>query len=260
MEVHSHTHTAVPDPSTNSGHRGRKKWTHYLWEFLMLFLAVYCGFLAENFREHKVEKAREKEYIKTMISDLQEDTASLNNIMNIRKRKGIELDSLIYLLNAPEIKEYGAELYFYGRVINRMGVFTCTDRTIEQMRNAGAFRLIRNDVAASGIVAYYSAINKINFFETSTTQEAENFTRSDSKMLFNALVFETMVNDKTNNDVIKPTGNPQLITYDKSTILNATSTLHYLQTSRRNLQLQSASLKESALKLIELLRKEYHLE
>ena len=33
MEVHAHTHTA------------RKKWTHYFWEFLMLFLAVFCGFL-----------------------------------------------------------------------------------------------------------------------------------------------------------------------------------------------------------------------
>jgi hypothetical protein len=28
MEVHAHTHTE------------RKKWTHYFWEFLMLFLAV----------------------------------------------------------------------------------------------------------------------------------------------------------------------------------------------------------------------------
>ena len=35
MEVHAHTHTVDPD-----SHRGRKKWTHYLWEFLMLFLAL----------------------------------------------------------------------------------------------------------------------------------------------------------------------------------------------------------------------------
>ena len=43
MEVHAHSHTP------------RKKWTHYLWEFIMLFLAVFCGFLAENQREHYVE-------------------------------------------------------------------------------------------------------------------------------------------------------------------------------------------------------------
>ena len=41
MEVHHHTHTP------------RKKWTHYFWEFLMLFLAVFCGFLAEYQLEHK---------------------------------------------------------------------------------------------------------------------------------------------------------------------------------------------------------------
>jgi hypothetical protein len=42
MEVHHHAHTA------------RKKWTHYFWEFFMLFLAVFCGFLAENQREHYI--------------------------------------------------------------------------------------------------------------------------------------------------------------------------------------------------------------
>ena len=36
MEVHHHAHTS------------RKKWTHYFWEFLMLFLAVFCGFLARK--------------------------------------------------------------------------------------------------------------------------------------------------------------------------------------------------------------------
>ena len=46
MEVHAHTHTP------------RKKWTHYFWEFLMLFLAVFCGFLAENQREDMVEHQR----------------------------------------------------------------------------------------------------------------------------------------------------------------------------------------------------------
>ncbi len=60
MEVHHHSHT--PD-----SHRERKKWTHYFWEFLMLFLAVFCGFLAENQREHMVEHKREKQYMQSML-------------------------------------------------------------------------------------------------------------------------------------------------------------------------------------------------
>jgi hypothetical protein len=48
MEVHAHTHTS------------RKKWTHYFWEFLMLFLAVFCGFLAEYKLEHVIEHSGKK--------------------------------------------------------------------------------------------------------------------------------------------------------------------------------------------------------
>ena len=55
MEVHTHTHTP------------RKKWTHYFWEFFMLFLAVTLGFFVENQREHLVEHRREKQYIRSMI-------------------------------------------------------------------------------------------------------------------------------------------------------------------------------------------------
>ncbi len=63
MEVHHHAHSS------------RKKWTHYFWEFFMLFLAVLCGFLAENQREHFVEHKREKAYMRTMIADLESDTS-----------------------------------------------------------------------------------------------------------------------------------------------------------------------------------------
>ena len=58
MEVHTHSHTE------------RKKWTHYLWEFLMLFLAVFCGFLAENFREHQFEHKRTVRYAMQFINEI----------------------------------------------------------------------------------------------------------------------------------------------------------------------------------------------
>lgn len=44
----------------------------------MLFLAVFCGFLAENEREHMVEHRRERQYMMTMIEDLASDSFLLN--------------------------------------------------------------------------------------------------------------------------------------------------------------------------------------
>ena len=61
MEVHTHTHTA------------RKKWMHYFWEFLMLFLAVSLGFYAENLREGILHKKEVKTQMNSLVSDLQSD-------------------------------------------------------------------------------------------------------------------------------------------------------------------------------------------
>src|SRR5688572_7585308 len=66
MEVHHHGHV-----------HEKKKWKEYVFQFLMLFLAVFCGFLAEYQLEHKIEKDREKQFITSLVADLQEDAKSL---------------------------------------------------------------------------------------------------------------------------------------------------------------------------------------
>src|SRR6188474_2367142 len=72
MEVHAHSHTP------------RKKWTHYLWEFLMLFLAVFCGFLAENYREHYVERQRAIELAKNLYKEIVADSIAVEEKIAIR--------------------------------------------------------------------------------------------------------------------------------------------------------------------------------
>jgi hypothetical protein len=247
MEVHAHTHTS------------RKKWTHYLWEFLMLFLAVFCGFLAEYQLEHKIEKEKERQYIETMISDLKEDTALLNKTSADFKQKGIELDSLFRLLNMPVNKEYGAALYYYGRKANRFVFFTSTDRTIQQMKNSGAFRLIRNNDAAATILKYYSELSNLYLLQNNTNSLTMDY-RLISYTLFDPVIFETMVNEKTKNIIINPPGNPLLITYDKASIQRVSSILHYMQGSRLVLYDGYINLKNQAVELIELLKKKYHLK
>lgn len=245
MEVHHHSHTS------------RKKWTHYFWEFLMLFFAVFCGFLAEYQLEHRIEKDREKEYMQSLIEDLKEDTTLLTIQVGIFKSQGIDLNSLISLLNTPDIKKYGADLYYYGRKAHRFSFFNITDRTIQQMKNSGGFRLVRNNFAANAILRYYALMNSINELQTRTEQYAMEY-RVFSMNIFNPLVFQKMV-DTTDQSVIKLQGNPELLTYDKATLLKLTSTLHYLNSIRTGLQLKYSYVKSEAEKLIILLKKEYHL-
>ena len=141
MEVHAHTHTS------------RKKWTHYLWEFLMLFLAVFCGFMAENFREHQIEHKREKEYITSLIKDVELDTASLRLSSNVRKKYITYFDSLVFLLKQNDKSKLN-DIYLYARFLGRITEFKYHDRTIQQLKSSGSLRLIRNKKAADSITIY----------------------------------------------------------------------------------------------------------
>src|SRR5258705_6205434 len=100
MEVHAHTHTQ------------RKKWTHYFWEFLMLFLAVFAGFLAENQREHIVERQREKQYMQSLLSDLAADTARFNSGIPLKEGRIDAIDSVFKFFQAhPDEKTISGTLF-----------------------------------------------------------------------------------------------------------------------------------------------------
>src|ERR1700733_13276147 len=103
MEVHTHTHTE------------RKKWTHYLWEFIMLFLAVFCGFLAENIREHTAEHSRAKEFSKSLVLDLQNDTAAIRNQERIAEVYISFVDSLLRLAEMKLDGGNASKFSFYTR-------------------------------------------------------------------------------------------------------------------------------------------------
>jgi hypothetical protein len=155
MEVHAHTHTS------------RKKWTHYLWEFLMLFLAVFCGFLAENQREHMVEHQREKQFIRSLIIDLRLDTANLNRSITGRTEKSNRFDSLTFLINSPDRDKHSRDIYFFGRHITRISeiIFIYNDRTMQQLKSSGSLRLIRKRNAADSIIIYDAKVRALEKLE-----------------------------------------------------------------------------------------------
>ena len=72
----------------------------------MLFLAVFCGFLAEYQLEHKIEKDREKQFIRSLFYDIKADTASFNRILLARNNREISQDSILLLLNSATPSEY----------------------------------------------------------------------------------------------------------------------------------------------------------
>ena len=247
MEVHHHAHTS------------RKKWTHYFWEFLMLFLAVFCGFLAEYTLEHKIEKDREKQFISSLVDDIKADITQLNSVIQKRDEKIQRLDSLILLINLPDFAAYGSNIYFNaihtGRLVDIR--FTANDGTMLQLKNSGGLRLIRNRTVVDSIAHYDVSVRNLEELGDQEMQMVHEY-RTIAKRVFNSLVFDRMMDE--NNISHRPADNPVLLAFNKQDLADLNFTVYSIKVIVKGMRRDSKKLLQQATNLLATINKEYHLE
>ena len=245
MEVHTHTHSP------------RKKWTHYFWEFFMLFLAVTAGFFVENQREHYIEHARERQFIITMVEDLKSDTAQLTLNIAYRKTRERMCDSLIRCL--ADFKNKGSDIYFYARNLTRPQYFSANDRTLYQLKNSGALRLIRNLPASDSIMAYDQQLRYLMILSEDERSIRDGF-RDLVGTVFDGNILNSQIDTIDYANYNRPPGNPGLFMQDASSINKVISSAQYLRTVVRGVRVRQERSKLMAEHLLSFLKKEYHLE
>jgi len=243
MEVHAHTHTP------------RKKWTHYFWEFLMLFLAVFCGFLAEYKLEHIIEHQREEQYMRSMIEDLNADVLMLEKNVALRKSRLTMIDSLVDLLNSPQRDKYGNDIYFFARSSSPPVNIFPNDGTIQQLKSSGNLRLIRNNQIANSIMAYDQKMRGA-LFEMGDEVEVRAEYRQLARKLFNTNVFFEMI---ATEEISRPENNPQLFMNDAGLINEFIGQAQYVKRIHQAQLIRSEELLVQAKQLIIDIKKEYHL-
>ncbi len=254
MEVHHHAHLA-----SGETHTARKKWTHYFWEFFMLFLAVSAGFFVENQREHFIEHQREKQYIRSMTGDLKSDTTQLSSSIQQLITREIMIDSFVTLLHRPDYKKYGNEIYFFGRNISYPAYFFSNDRTIQQLKNSGGLRLIRKMEVSDSIMAYDYEVRYLMFEFTDEMNIRAEF-RQTARDKFNGFDFFLMLDIKNPLKIKRPEDNPQLFSNDAASINELITQAQYVRNATRRQRFRQQGLKNKAITLISFLQKEYHLE
>mgnify|MGYP005855333627 CR=1 FL=1 len=138
----------------------RKQIKHYLFQFIMLFLAVFCGFIAENWRVKLSENEREMEYIHSITEDLKSDTLQSNVTLKQLNDISSGIDSLLILLKSPSILKNSNEAYRLWNKNLSLETFVSNDRTIQQLKNSGELRLIRNKEVSDRIMQYDQILKK----------------------------------------------------------------------------------------------------
>jgi hypothetical protein len=247
MEVHAHSHTE------------RKKWTHYFWEFLMLFLAVFCGFLAENIRENSVERHREKEYMVSLIKDLQDDITGLSDAAGAKMKRIAMADSINYLFEKGDFRNSSADIYLLGAILGFRSYFNPNEGTIQQLKNAGGLRLIKKRNVIDSLQRYTSFMQEFLKLQQLEENQLEEYIKTMSSV-FDATVLNRMVPGNGKLDIIKPAVNPRLMTYDRQKINDLNMKILLIKANRMSQLEYFTVLNKYATSLISQIKEAYHLK
>ena len=169
MEVRHHSHHP-------------KKWKEYITEFLMLFLAVSLGFLAENLREGYVEKERSHELVSSFIKDVELNVQFLDSLIKGDKRSLLKCDSIaLYIIKAPK----DIDLSYVYEIAPTSYRYLSNNDTYDQMKSSGSLRYIK-DTALLSMMIEYSNLSKATEFR-SVVQEYD-YTANEFESTMNKYV------------------------------------------------------------------------
>ena len=213
MEVHHHPqleHKAKP-------------WKEYVLEGLMIFLAVFMGFIAENIREHINEKSRAHDFAVTLYADLKADTAEMHDYLKYHKFAVANIDTLMQLLSANDPKDVpSGKLYWFGLWGGAFRMFIPHDATLTEMKSSGSLRFFANLDFNSKLEQYYQLCQNLKAFEnlsTGTYTETRKYRAQLFNFKYNAIVNNISAIKDTRLRQVKVDSfmktNPPLLSADK---------------------------------------------
>ncbi len=247
MEVHHHTHAS----------HGKKNWKSYFWEFIMLFLAVFCGFLAEYQLEHTIEHNREKQFMVSLLRDLELDSIQFNNVQQSHAERLSRTDSVLVFFAQNENEKIPAIIYRDAFDLIRGNSFYQNSGTMDQLKNSGGMRLISKRIVVDSIQGYDLLVKRLvvrdAFQVTETIKNIDLLQKlfegqSLSKLFVDTMIYKRSVDLK---NTFIPINKPFLSDY-----------LNHLRESRfiiyENMRLRDRTAQRAS-NLISLIKKEYNL-
>jgi hypothetical protein len=249
MEIHHQHHHDHPQ------HK-EKVWAHYALEFFMLFLAVFCGFLAENFRESRIEKERENVFMENLYQDLKDDTANFSNYDKSTSEFARSIDTVMLLMNSPDRDAHLSKIYFLARMATLYSTsFFSNERTFDEMKSSGYLRLIKNRQIADSISGYYYSLKRLSFQNELIGNRTGDY-MSEAGKVFDAQVLFKILKDRK----VPSADSLKLLSEDPMAINQLLARAQYFYGSRLLQQRWCAERAQKAQRLLQLIKKEYHFQ
>ena len=243
MEVHHHSHHP-------------KKWKEYITEFLMLFLAVSLGFMAENIREHQIEKQREIAYLQNVHEDLKLDLINIDDVISSNTIRLQAMDTLFQLINNNTITN--EDVYYYIRNLALRATFESSHVGLDQIKSAGGLRMVKNPEIISGIQEYERALDALNKLENVRERTLEQ-ARFKMAVVFEPTISYEMLVNQGQGDMRfnRPKKADEILQKNKQAVKELLNLVSFGLNSNRYLNSNLSNQKKIGLKLDSAIVKEY---
>jgi len=149
MEVHHHSHHP-------------KKWKEYISEFLMLFLAVSLGFLAENLREEQIIEHQTESVLAQLRLELMQDTTQLSNNKITIAKLDTAVAFVAYIFKNDQLETKKEDFFLlHNYILLRVGIFESACIALDQLKYTGLMKNIKNEKLRSAIEKYNLSIKNL---------------------------------------------------------------------------------------------------
>jgi hypothetical protein len=210
-------------------HHKKKKFREYVYEFIMIFLAVTMGFFAERIRENLAEKSKEREYMKEIIGNLKYDTVrcSVNAEVNVQMIHGT--DSLRSEIKKAVTGQINSNALYYFAIScgGKYSKAAFNTSAISELKNSGMLRVINDKKLMNQLADYYERKRVFTDSYVPSPDKVQS-TQAEFFSLWN-------LNGYINSfDTIVPPGNANVYNYQE--ILSYKPALQLLKTDPKDLE------------------------
>jgi hypothetical protein len=251
MEVHHH-----PDL-----HHKPKPWKEYLLEYLMIFLAVMTGFFAESYREHLGDRAKETEYMRSMVQDIRADITEIEKTEGEFTQICSVIDTMLTCLKSDK-----PDPVIINRVVSSnfwtYSGFSYNNRTIQQLKSSGNFRLVQDKAVADSILKYDNIENAFILNQYNDLKGTlMTYKNIEAKVIYyKELKGTDMYTPGFSQTDFSPTSKPAFVTADKQLLASYYNSLFIHEALCHTFLYNLKGAHGRATRLIAFIKKEYKFE
>ncbi|CAD5266993.1 MULTISPECIES: hypothetical protein [unclassified Imperialibacter] len=126
---------------------GPQRWKKYVFEFVLLFLAVFFGFLADNLREEYFERQQANELAKSFYEELKNDSVTVVAKVAGRIKKEQAIEYMVRFFKDSALTSTSKDLsinFLWATTVRTPVIFTPRTVVLEQLKSSGSLRYFKS--------------------------------------------------------------------------------------------------------------------